>query len=66
VAVDASGNVYVTDSQNHCVQKFTSGGKCVAKWGSMGSEQGEFYWAYGIDVDKVHCTFVGKMIGPFV
>ena len=33
VAVDADGFVYVTDSDNYRVQKFTSDGEFVAAWG---------------------------------
>jgi tripartite motif-containing protein 71 len=35
VAVDASGNVYVADSENHRIQKFDSSGNFLAKWGSV-------------------------------
>ncbi len=33
VAVDSSGYVYVADTKSHCIQKFTSDGKFVTKWG---------------------------------
>ncbi len=41
VAVDASGNVYVTD-YNSRVQKFDSNGKFLMKWGGPGSGDGQF------------------------
>jgi tripartite motif-containing protein 71 len=37
VAVDSSGNVYVADSGNNRIQKFTSDGTFITKWGSQGS-----------------------------
>ena len=34
VAVDTSGFVYVTDDENHRVQKFDSNGNFISEWGS--------------------------------
>lgn len=42
VATDAGGNVYVADNGNDRVQKFTSTGGFVAKWGSNGAGNGQF------------------------
>lgn len=36
IAVDASGNVYVTDSYNFRVQKFSNDGTFIMQWGSYG------------------------------
>jgi tripartite motif-containing protein 71 len=36
VAVDRAGNVYVADSDNNRVQKFSSTGHFIRQWGSMG------------------------------
>jgi len=33
IAVDKSGNVFVADSHNFCVQKFDTNGVLLAKWG---------------------------------
>ena len=42
VAADPSGNVYVADTDNHRIQKFTSGGSFVVQWGGSGSAAGLF------------------------
>jgi hypothetical protein len=42
VAVDSSDNVYVSDWQNYRIQKFTSNGTFITKWGSKGSGDGQF------------------------
>jgi DNA-binding beta-propeller fold protein YncE len=52
IAVDNSGNVYVTDAINECIQKFTSDGEFVLKWGSEGIGDGQFMRPAGIAIDK--------------
>ena len=42
VAVASDGSVYVTDSGNHRIQKFTSEGVFVSKWGTEGTGDGQF------------------------
>ena len=44
IAVDGAGNVYVTDWNNAQVQKFTSDGRFLLKWGSRGLSVGQFGW----------------------
>ena len=34
IAIDSSGNVFVADTANHRIQKFTNSGTFVTKWGS--------------------------------
>ncbi len=51
VAVDGSENVYVVDTFNRRVQKFTSSGAFVTKWGSAGTGDGQFVEPKGVAVD---------------
>jgi len=50
IAVDGDGNVYVSDTWNHRVQKFDKDGKFVNQWGvfeSTGGELGKPFAFYG-------------------
>jgi len=37
VAIDSSGNVYVTDSGNNRIQKFKNSGTFIRTWGTFGT-----------------------------
>jgi tripartite motif-containing protein 71 len=50
IAVDASGNVYVADSNNNRIEKFTSSGAFITKWGVRGAGNGQFYIPTGVAV----------------
>jgi len=58
IALDSSGNVYVADTDNHRIQKFTSSGQLLTKWGSGGSGDGEFNWPQRIVVDNNNYVYV--------
>ena len=58
VAVDDSGNTYVADAGNYCVQKFAPDGSLIAKWGSQGSEDGQFEFFEGIGIDREGHVYV--------
>ena len=65
VVVDAAGNVYVADSENHKIRKITAAGE-VSTWagnGSVGSTDGigtnaRFYFPSGIAVDAAGNVYV--------
>lgn len=45
VAVGPDGSVYVTDTWNHRIQKFTANGEFIATWGYFGqAEQPDAFW----------------------
>ena len=44
----SDGSVYVVDASNHRVQKFTSEGVFVSKWGTAGTGDGQFDLPKGI------------------
>nr|MCS5634341.1 HYR domain-containing protein [Candidatus Neomarinimicrobiota bacterium] len=48
LSVDDEGNVYVTDSGNARIQKFTSDGQFLKTWGVSGTDNGEFKKPTGI------------------
>ena len=50
--MDSEGNIYVSDINNHRVQKFTGDGKFITKWGSEGSGDGQFLLPLGIGIDS--------------
>lgn len=42
VAVAPDGSIYVTDYGNCCIAKYDTTGKFISRWGSKGSEDGQF------------------------
>ena len=58
LAIDPSGNVYVTVRDNTEVQKFTSDGLFITKWGSNGTDDGEFRDPHAIDIDSLGNVYV--------
>ena len=64
VAADGWGNVYVADGRNNRIQKFTSDGKFLAKWGrnggdgSAGTGDGEFNNPRGVTTDVFGNVYV--------
>lgn len=65
IAVGPDGSVYVADTWNHRIEKFTADGRFITTWGSFG--QGEapdsFYGPRGLAVDaegRVYVTDTGN------
>jgi sugar lactone lactonase YvrE len=66
LATDAGGNVYVTDSGNDRVQKFTSTGGFITKWGSNGAGPGQFAeeGPVGVATDSAGNVYVADRGSP--
>jgi DNA-binding beta-propeller fold protein YncE len=58
IAADDSGYVYVADTINNRVQKFTNTGTFVTKWGSSGSTKGLFDSPYALAADAAGHVYV--------
>jgi hypothetical protein len=59
IATDDFGNVYVSDSYNHRVQRFSAeDGTWLSSWGYQGPDLGEFDTPSGIATDPSGSTFV--------
>ncbi|MCW5865514.1 MAG: hypothetical protein KIT52_20670 [Anaerolineae bacterium] len=58
VAVDGHGNVYVSDSSNHRIQKFDADGNYVGQWGGNGDDGGKFDNPTGVAVDGAGNVYV--------
>jgi DNA-binding beta-propeller fold protein YncE len=59
VATDPAGNVYVADAFNARVQKFDASGAYLGQWGSSGTGNGQFTWAWSIATDSAGNVYVG-------
>ena len=58
VACDSTGNVYVADSWNHCIQVFTAEGEYLRQFGKKGSGNGELNWPSSITIDSDNVVYV--------
>lgn len=58
LAIDHEGNLWVADSCNHRIQKFTPDGKFLLSLGKAGTAQGEMSYPYDVQVDKEGRIFV--------
>lgn len=60
VAFDSSGNVYIADTQNHRIQKFSSANTYLATIGTgiAGSDNSSFNTPHGVAVDSANNIYV--------
>jgi phosphohistidine swiveling domain-containing protein len=58
IAIDSQNNVYVADTFNNRIQKFTSDGTFITTWGSDGSENGELSFPSSIAIDSQNNVYV--------
>jgi uncharacterized protein YegP (UPF0339 family) len=58
VAVDSSGNVYVSEFTMERIQKFDSEGTFITKWGSQGEGDGQFNGPSGVALDSSNNVYV--------
>ncbi len=52
IALDGQGNMFILDSGNHRIQKFTPDGQYVTTIGNKGQGPGEFVYPLSLDVDS--------------
>jgi DNA-binding beta-propeller fold protein YncE len=52
IAINNTGNIYVSDRDNNRIQKFTHNGTFIKAWGSKGSADGQFSIPYSIALDS--------------
>jgi len=58
VAVDKAGNIYVLDSGNNRLQKFSADGKFLASFGRFGQGPGEFIYPSWLAIDSSENLYV--------
>lgn len=58
VALDSNGNIFVTDNNNHRIQKFDSGETYVSQFGKEGTDNGQFKNPHGIAIDAQNNIFI--------
>ena len=58
IAFDAEDSLYIVESSNHRVQKFTKDGQYISGFGGKGSAEGEFDRPWGITIDRDGYVYV--------
>lgn len=58
IVVDSAGNIFVSDTGNNRIQKFTGAGKFLVAFGSMGSGDGQLLAPMGLAIDAQNNVLV--------
>jgi len=58
IAIGADGSVYVSDSHNNRIQRFSKKGAFLGAWGSLGTGDGEFNTPIGVTVGPDGLVYV--------
>ena len=66
LTVDASGNVYVSDTVNNRIQKFDADGNFIRTWGGLGLAAGQFRDPVGLTTDAAGNIYVAEFTGDRV
>lgn len=64
IVIDNDGNIYVADTNNYRIQKFTSNGTRLLCWGSPGSDPWSIGHVEGLAIDSDNYLYVGA--GPHI
>ncbi|MCF8145708.1 MAG: SMP-30/gluconolactonase/LRE family protein [Deltaproteobacteria bacterium] len=58
IAIDKTGNIYLSEMGGHCIQKLTSGGQFIKRWGKEGVNDGEFGCPLGLAISGNESVYV--------
>lgn len=58
ITVDNSGDVYVVDTRNVRIQKFSNDGDFISKWGTLGCKDDQFLIPHDITIDPKGYIYV--------
>jgi DNA-binding beta-propeller fold protein YncE len=58
ITVDSQGNVYVADTANNRIKKFSANGTFLAKFGGFGITNGTLWFPEGVAVDQEGNVYV--------